>query len=151
MIKKLNKNKNLFAAARFLNPSQNSFNTAEPGYNNRYPEFSFKYYAHTHRDYSFKCIVDIEDFHEMFDRLKAMSGLTWYAIKKAIQFHFHEIEWASSEEPNGFTNCLPSTLRSYPACQFKLFQECRIIGFFNSTNIFEIVWVDRHHQVYKRK
>jgi len=85
----------------------------------------------------------------MFERLRRFSQTTWAKIKQAPQaHHFHGIEWSETAEPHGFNNPL---LRAYPACQFKLFQECRVIGFFNSSNIFEIVWIDRHHKIYPRK
>jgi hypothetical protein len=72
---------------------KNVFVPRQAGFNNRHPEFSFKHYAHNHKKYSCVCINDIKDFYEMFKRLKAISGLTWFEIKNNKQFHFHEIQW----------------------------------------------------------
>ena len=84
----------------------------------------------------------------MTERLKTLSSLRWKEIRLSGNYHFHDIEWKQSNEPKGFNT---SILKDFPALQFKLFQECRILGFFNQNNVFEIVWVDRHHKVYKRK
>lgn len=146
------KNRLQFAQSNLIPQSKNKFVPGEVGCNNRYPEFSYRFYSHNHKKYSCKCIDEVEEFHEMFERLKAMSGLKWYDIKKARhQYHFHEIEWHETSEPFGFSKDIPRTLQVYPACQFKLFKECRIIGFFNQNSIFEIVWIDRNHEVYPKK
>ncbi|MDA8325368.1 MAG: hypothetical protein M0033_04035 [Nitrospiraceae bacterium] len=120
------------------------------GYYERYPEFSFKHYAHAHKEYSCRCITAIDDFYEFFEKLRAISALKWKDIKFSGHYHFHPIEWSLTAEPSGFKE-LPAILKGYPACQFKIFGECRIIGFFNQNNIFEIVWIDRHHKVYPGK
>jgi hypothetical protein len=86
----------------------------------------------------------------MFERLKTMSGLKWRAIRDSSQFHFHPIEWEETSEPNGFKH-LPPELKEFPPLQFKLFRECRVVGFFNQNNIFELVWIDRDHKVYPRR
>lgn len=130
--------------------SSNKFAIGKVGYYEKYPEFSFRYYDDNHKHYSVKCIVQIKDFYEAFNRFKSLSSLKWKDIAQSGSYHFHDIEWNETTEPKGFNN-LPSVLRGYPACQFKLFKECRIIGFFNENNIFEIVWIDRNHQMYKKK
>lgn len=137
-----------FSYKKFLQPTKNVFVPSDVGYFERYPEFSFKHYASDHKKYSFRCIKTLDDFYEMFKRLKALSNLKWKDIKLAGNYHFHEIEWVHSSEPHGFNT---SVLKDFPALQFKLFQECRILGFFNRGNVFEIVWIDRHHKIYKRK
>lgn len=127
---------------------EHKFLPKEAGFHNKYPEFSFKYYEHSHKKYSVQCITSTKDFHVMFEKLKSMSQLQWKAIKIASQmFHFHPIEWRETSEPRGFKN-LPAGLTESPAWQFKLFKECRAIGFFNQDNIFELIWIDREHTIY---
>lgn len=128
--------------------TRNEFIPSSVGYFERYPEFSFKYYESDHKKYSFRCITVLDDFYEMFERLKTLSSLKWKEIKFSGNYHFHDVEWSQSTELKGFN---ASILKDFPALQFKLFQECRILGFFNQNNVFEIVWIDRHHKVFKRK
>lgn len=131
-------------------PSSPKIIPQHSGYYDLHPAFSLKYYDKTHKKYSAKCIDKLTDFHVMFEKFQTFSELVWKNIEQSNQFNFHPIEWSKTTEPSGFKN-LPNDAKNYPACQFKLFEECRIIGFFNSNNIFEIVWIDRHHEVYKRK
>jgi hypothetical protein len=138
----------LFFTKEPLKKIKHKFKPKEAGFYNRYPGFSFKHYEHNHRTYSVKCICDINDFYTMFEKLRSMSGFKWKDIKPASHtFHFHPIEWKETTEPQGFKH-LPIELREFPPWQFKLFKECRAIGFFNQDNIFELVWIDREHKIY---
>jgi len=120
-------------------------------FKSKYPDFSFKYYEHEHRQYSAICIKEIKDFHKMFERLKSMSQKTWQEIRDSGIYHFHDVEWHKTTEPNGF-KCLSNIFKEIPpAWQFELFGECRVFGFFNSINVFEIIWIDRDHAVCPRK
>jgi hypothetical protein len=137
-----------FFAQEIPKTTENKFVPKEVGFYNRYPEFSFKHYEHTHRKYSVQCITNLKDFHVMFEKLKSMSQLKWKEIKIASHmYHFHPIEWEETSEPKGFKN-LPAELIESPAWQFKLFKECRAVGFFNQDNIFELVWIDKEHKIY---
>lgn len=131
---------------------KNKFVPTIPGFYNRNPEFSFKYYEHEHAKYSVQCIIDYRDFHIMFEKLKAMSQLKWRNIKQAAHvFHFHPIlNWKETSEPHGFKK-LSLEMKEFPPWQFKLFKECRAVGFFNQDNIFELVWMDRDHEIYPRQ
>lgn len=148
--------KNIDPKSQFAFPESekitvNKFTLKDPGFYSRHPEFSFKYYDHAHKEYSVICIGSHKDFHTMFERLKSMSQFKWKQIRAWTDtYHFHPVEWKESSEPGGF-NKLPSNLRDFPAWQFKLYRECRAVGFFNPDNIFEVVWIDSKHKVYKRK
>ena len=145
------KNKPQFYATKHDTKLKNQFVTPKVGFYDEKPTFSFEHYQHAHQKYSAICIQECEDFHTMFDRLKSMSKLTWKDILEAQHiYHFHPVEWISTSERNGF-KLMPSELNEVPAWQFKLFKECRIFGFFNQKNIFELVWIDRDHKVYPRK
>lgn len=127
-----------------------NFETTKPAFYDYYPAYSFKYYEHNHRDYSAVHITQSSDFHEMFEKLNIMAQKKWKEmINSPKYFHFHRIKWESTAEPNGFKNLNHKELP--PAWQFKSFKECRMIGFFNSRNIFEVVWIDREHKVYPNK
>lgn len=140
-----------FATQSLTKIQSNKFAPSDAGFHKRNPEFSFTHYQHDHKEYSSVCIIDCGDFHTMFDRLKRMSQLTWQEIINASHmYHFHPIEWNKTSERHGF-KLAPKELNEAPAWQFKSFRECRIIGFFNSKNIFELVWIDRDHQVYPQK
>lgn len=143
-------NKPRFSPKEILRPLKHKFKPHEAGFYKKHPEFSFKHYQHNHKKYSAKCIIDYQDFHIMFERLKSMSQLKWKDIKHTHMFHFHPIEWGKTSEPKGF-KLIPSDLNEAPAWQFKSFKECRMIGFFNQDNVFELVWVDRDHGIYPHK
>jgi hypothetical protein len=92
--------------------SNNSFAVSDAGYIHKHPAFSYKYYDHNHSDFSFKSITDINDFYEMFERIKNMSGVTWYTIQTTPQmYHFHEINWSETSLKN---KSIPHILQNYP-------------------------------------
>lgn len=115
-----------------------------------YPAFSFRYYDVQHPKYSAKSITQLKDFYTFFSRLHEMSKFTWGEIKQQKFFRFHDVQWDDTAEKSGFKN-LPKTQKEMPVYQFEVFQECRVFGFLNAENIFEIVWIDRQHRVYPRK
>jgi hypothetical protein len=74
--------------------------------------------------------------------------MPWSEVKKnRAHFHAHEVTWCSTKEQKGFTH-LPQQMREAPAFQFKAFDICRLFGFFDAENIFQVVWIDRGHQIY---
>lgn len=147
------KNKFKFSPRQPKKTKKNKFVPTTPGFYSRHPEFSFKHYEHEHAEYSAQCILNCGDFHVMFERLKAISQLEWKNIRQgdgARVFHFHPITWGETAEPHGFKK-LPLEMREFPPWQFKLFAECRAVGFFNEDNIFELIWLDREHKIYPLK
>src|SRR3990170_69944 len=116
------KNKPRFSSQEPPITPEHKFKPIEAGYFNRYPEFSYRYYEHNHRKYSVTCMSNVQDFREMFEKIKSMSQLKWKDIKKSSQmFHFHPIEWRKTTEPHGFKN-LPQELKDVAALQFKVFR-----------------------------
>ena len=146
------KNKQSFTYREQTTSAKNQFKTTPPIFYQHHPAFSFKHYEHGHKRYSVKCIANVKDFYTIFERLRAMSQLKWKDIVDAPDtYHFHIIEWKYSSEPSGFKH-LSSEFKEEPtALQFKVFRECRAVGFFNTKNIFELIWIDRDHKVYRRK
>ena len=125
--------------------------TIETPLYNKTPVFSFKFYCHDHEKYSAKCFKNIKEFHRLFSTFKNMGSLKWKEIILDRDWHAHEITWTKTSEPSGFRN-LPDEVKNFPPFQFKAFiEDCRIIGFFNRDNVFEIVWFDRYHNVYPFK
>ena len=125
---------------------KNNFGNPKSGYNNIYPDFSFKNYQIS--EY-FK-EIDIsnkKEFFNFFNNIQRFSSKTWEEIKKnKKQFHFHEIE---------FDKGIHSKLKipnDIELIQFKLpsDKESRIVGYFDSDNIFNIVIYDYRHQIYPR-
>jgi hypothetical protein len=127
---------------------RNRFDGPKNGVDDKHPAFSFKHFELGHRKYSHKSIADVSEYHSLIEHLTGMSKLVWKEIKTAEQYHAHPIEWNETTEPHGFKNVM---LKEYPAFQFKAFKEARIIGFFNKENVYEIIWIDRLHEVYRRR
>lgn len=121
------------------------------GYYECHPYFSFRYYHGDSLDFSFDNLQDRE-FKIMFRRLQEMSQKTWKTIFNEDKrfYHAHRVDWTKTSFKNGFKH-LHSRLRELPVFQFEIFEECRMLGFFNAHNVFKIVWVDRLHKVYPRK
>ena len=143
---------NSFAIRKTTTPQFADIKPRLPKFYEFYPVFSLKYYEHNHKEFSVQCIKVLDDFHDMFNRLQTMSQFKWKSIKAAPHVHhFHPINWADTSKPHGIQSLNIRFKESVPIWQFKNFKECRIIGFFNSDNIFEIVWIDRDHQVYPQK
>jgi len=133
---------------------ENSFSPVKTGYNNAYPVFAFNYIEIGQRNkiFSFRDNrIKSNEFGMLFENLKKMSQKTWGEIKsEKLQWHAHEVEWESTAIPKGFSN-LPEKIQYFPAFQFKVLKEKRIFGFFRSDNVFEIVWLDYDHEIYKNE
>ena len=120
------------------------------GYYKKFPAFSFKYYMDKDKDLSFLRITDCSNFHTMFSNFHKMSKLLWQEIKKAEQFHAHEI-LDESKIPGRIKSHLNKIgAEDLMPFQFKAFNEKRIVGFFNSEDVFEIVCCDFLHEIYQR-
>lgn len=130
--------------------TKNYFEEPKTGYDTHKPAFSFKHIETEDKElFSIRTIEHKKDFYSLVEHLKGFSDLTWGEIKRnPRQFHAHDIDWNQSSHKG---KKLPLVFTKFPAFQFKAFKECRIIGFFNDKNIFEIVWVDRDHVIYKEK
>ena len=115
------------------------------------PYFSFRYYHSEHKRYTFEHF-ERKEFLYFFKRLKELSAYTWGQIFGEHRgfFHAHEINWNETKEKQGFCH-LPKDLRGFPAYQFEIFKEARIVGYFNQDNVFKIIWVDRFHEIYPQK
>ena len=122
-----------------------------PGYYDLYPYFSFRYYHKDHKKFTF-AKFDLKDFKKFIERIYAMSQNRWRDIGTRLRkfYHFHDVNWSDTSVKQGFSH-LPGSLKDYPVIQFELFEECRVFGFFNSDNVFKIVWVDREHDIYSER
>lgn len=119
------------------------------GYNNLKPLFSFENFCSDNCNSYFceKMITKKKEFINFFLGMRKFSNLTWKDIKEDKQFHFHEIDTDKN------INSKLKIDETIPLVQFKLpdDKESRIIGYFDSKNIFNIVVYDYTHQIYKRK
>ncbi len=124
----------------------------EPAYYKLNPIFSFRFYHKNHRDLTFQKLKGRKEFIDFFDRMEQLSQYDWKEIfvHKKDYYHAHEVHWCNTAYKKGFSH-LPHPFAEFPAFQFEIFKECRIFGFFNSTNVFKIVWIDREHIVYPKK
>jgi hypothetical protein len=118
-------------------------------YHKWYPAFCFRYYQYDDK-LSIARFKRTKDFVTFFERITSLSTLTWGEIEQSGNYHAHEIEdWRQTSRKSGFDN-LANVPKGFPGYQFKVFGECRIIGFFTGP-IFYIVWIDRAHKLYPRK
>lgn len=116
-------------------------------YRNSFPIFSFQYFEHKHKHTRLRGISEIKDFYWLFERLQALSNITWLQMEQDKEYHAHPIEdWSRTRQKNNFKH-LGNVVSDFPAFQFKPFKECRIIGFFKGA-VFHIVWIDRKHWLY---
>ena len=134
--------------------SNRNFKVTDPEipFMKRYPAFSFKYYHDSHQKFSAKSIKSIDEFIEWLLGLKKLSASTWEALLRAKQAHCHEVRWEQTTQKNGFQGVpgIPKEYNNFSPIQFKAFQECRIVGFINSENVFEVIWFDRRHEIYRK-
>lgn len=122
----------------------------KPAYLNKHPIFSFTHYIDSNKNWSFKCIKNCKEFWKLFENLKKMSSLTWGEIIQSSTFHGHEVSWQKDTLPNIVKN-LPEEIKNFSLFIFKIFKDCRIIGFFNVNSVFEILFVDRYHKIFTDK
>ena len=132
---------------------KNNFLLPSGEYDNIHPVFAFTYIEIDQKNnvFSFRDNrIKSKEFGALFENLKKMSQKTWREIKVENLWHAHEVKWASTKRPKGFSN-LPEKIQDFPAFQFKALKEKRIFGFFRSDNVFEIVWLDYDHAIYKNE
>lgn len=120
------------------------------GFHKHRPKFAFSYYDHADRQFSATSITDVRDFHRLFRSLKDFCCLTWADIVMNRQFHAHGIEWKDTSRKSGFPGHL-QIVNEFPPYQFKVFQEFRVVGFFDHQSTFHVVWFDRNHSLYPHK
>jgi len=143
--KKHKKNRKILPSSLLQHEGKYKIPKEKPQYLKKKPIFAFNYYADDDKDYSFRCINNCRDFWALFRNLKHMSALTWDEIKKSHQFHAHEINWNKKTLPKPIKKLEKNPeIGNLPLCQFKAFDESRIIGLFNYDCVFEIIMVDKH-------
>ncbi len=123
----------------------------KPAYRKKKPVFAFNYYLSDSKKCSFKTIQSAKSFHIFFKHLKGMSSLTWQEIINANQFHAHEVNWAEKKLPTDINQLqYNEEIKDLSLFQFKAFdiEETRIIGLFNHYCIFEIIGLDKEHEIY---
>lgn len=131
--------------------SKYNFGAQKVPYDSEQPKFSFRYFDDGHPRYSAKAITTLKEWGWVLRGLKHASGETWRDIKgNRNHFHAHEVTWSTTQEKGGFKH-LAESFQRFPAFQFKVFDICRVFGFFDEKNIFQIVWIDRDHQIYPKR
>jgi hypothetical protein len=96
-----------------------------------------------------------DDYLEiLLDRLKAVSQMRMSAFRypggnvKALRSH--AIDFSETSEPNGFA-AIPKPHWDTKQWQFELsLKNGRIHGFIDG-NVFNVVWIDPDHELYKKK
>jgi hypothetical protein len=113
-----------------------------------HPYFSFRYYHSNHKDFTFAEFTK-DEFLRFVQKLKDLSQNTWkqILIDQSKFWHAHKVDWSETTIPSGFSH-LPQALKESPVYQFKVFEGCRVFGFFNPDNVFKIVWIDKRHKIY---
>lgn len=135
-------NKNKFKQKK---PDQDSKFTANGGYNNLYPKFSFsefveesEYFSKEHSN------EERNSLYNFFRNIKKFSKETWGDIKqKPHIYHYHPVEENIS--------CL-NDFDSIDLIQFKIpgQKQGRFVGFLDENNIFNILLYDSQHSIYSR-
>ena len=116
--------------------------------NKDFPIFSFKYFEHGHGRFGKEAIKTKEDWQEMIHGLHKISQFPWGEIKENRRiFHAHEISKTNRHRPR-FIEVMPQILKENPPFQFKSHHECRVVGFFDNKAVFQIIWIDRNHEIY---
>lgn len=115
-------------------------------YREAYPYFGFKYCIDVPKGTTFSCIKNTSEFCIIFKNLKRLSTISWEQMEQSHDFHSHPVE-KYDKFPKKAKDIFNSLDNPAPY-QFKIFKETRIYGFFNASNIFEIVFLDRDHTIY---
>lgn len=149
MPKKRKKKRKILPSPLYAEEGKYKILKEKPKYLKKKPVFAFNYYVDDDENHSFRCINDCKDFWTLFRNLKHMSSLTWDEIKKAHQFHAHEINWNKKTLPKPIKKLekIPE-IGNLPLCQFKAFDESRIVGLFNYDCVFEIIMIAKKHLIY---
>jgi hypothetical protein len=112
--------------------------------------FSFKYLDLSHDKFGIPNTVEKHSYLAMlFDRLKHVSSMTCHEFRQAGKvLRSHQIDWARTTEPNGFTH-LSEQLQDCQPWQFSLAREelGRIHGFWVA-EVFYAVWIDHEHALF---
>ena len=133
--------------------SQFKFVKPKPAYRKKKPVFAFNYYLCDSKNCSFKTIQSPKSFHILFKNLKGMSSLIWQKIIDAHQYHAHEVNWTEENIPNDIKQLkYNEEIKDLSLFQFKAFdiEKTRIIGLFNNDCIFEIIGLDKEHEIYRK-
>jgi hypothetical protein len=141
-----------FAISQPAETSKYNIKPNKPAFYNLHPYFSFRYFHKDHDKFNLKKFKNAKEFIWFFERLQKMSADTWEEIftEKRDYYHAHEVDWEGTDIKKGFCH-LPKDIQESPAYQFKVFEACRVLGFFNHDNVFKIIWIDREHQAYPSK
>jgi len=121
------------------------------GHDDVYPIFAFTHteIAGKNNIFSFQDgRIKAKEYGALFEFLKNMSQKIWREIKSNRFWHMHEVVWGDTTMSN---KKLPQIFLDNPVWQFKAGEERRIVGFFRNDNVFEIVWLDYDHTIYKDK
>lgn len=126
--------------------------TEKPKYRMEYPKFRFNYYMCDNRKLSFKCIKDVRKFYLLFKNFKKYCCLTWEQIISNSNYHAHDVTWTLDTLPDAIKKLQnKKEIRDKPLLQFNPFTKDdpeRIIGFFDYDNIFQVLGIDKEHNIY---
>jgi len=116
-----------------------------------HPLFTFKHFDYRNTKFRLPTINE-SDINVFFEQLSKLSSTKWKTIlnEQSGQWHAHVIAWHKTDHKKGFSHLRPE-LQSHLAYQFKTFKKCRVVGFIDDNNIFNVVWIDHDHQIYLRK
>jgi hypothetical protein len=112
-----------------------------------YPSFCFRHYHRNGKKYCIEKLLKTKEHIWLFHGLHDISQMKWRDLKQSHVFHAHEVNWDDTAEKNGF-NHLPQPLQEIPPFQIAPYGVCRIFGFFDEKNSYNIVWIDREHKIY---
>lgn len=126
--------------------------TEKPKYRNEFPKFSFKYYMCDNKKLSFKCIKDVKKFYLLFKNLKKYCCITWEQIISNRVYHAHDLIWTLDTLPDAIKKLQNNEeIRDNPLFQFNPFTKKdleRVIGFFDYDNVFQVLGIDKEHNIY---
>ncbi|MBA7658212.1 hypothetical protein ES703_66161 [subsurface metagenome] len=129
--------------------------TEKPKYRMEYPKFRFSYYLCDNKNISFKCIKDVKKFYLLFKNFKKYCCLTWEQIISNSNYHAHDVIWALDTLPDAIKKVQnKKEIRDKPLFQFNPFTKKdpeRIIGFFDYDNTFQVLGIDKKHNIYPGK
>ncbi|ALL05580.1 hypothetical protein AQ505_08800 [Pedobacter sp. PACM 27299] len=120
--------------------------------------FGFKYY--TQIDLFGLSNVDVPWFVALLDRLRDTSKMEYTGMTQVLEegYRYHEINWSQKNIPlqrEEFKWVLSDYLNNeleYPFCQFHISKGTgRIVGFWDESNIFQIILLDPLHNLQPSK
>ncbi len=126
--------------------------TEKPKYRMEYPKFRFSYYLCDNKNISFKCIKNVKKFYLLFKNFKKYCCLTWEQIISNSNYHAHDVIWTLDTLPDVIKKLQNKEgIRDKPLFQFNPFTKKdpeRIIGFFDYDNTFQVLGIDKEHNIY---